>query len=88
MRRRCGGTNTPRRHIDERFAIEPDEAAVGPQQPRDQIERETFARARLSEQRGDPLPVGEGDGQLEGSEIEADVNLDHSKLATRFSAQR
>ena len=60
----------------------------GRSSPAIRLSVETLARARLSEQGGDALPVGEGDGQLEGSEIEADVNLDHSKLATRFSAQR
>ena len=59
----------------------------GRQQAGDQIDRETFARARLPEQRGDALTAGEGDGELEGAEIKADINLDHSKLATRFSAR-
>ncbi len=76
------------RNIDERLAVQPDKAAIRPQKPGDETQRQALARARLPEQGGDALPISEGDGKLEGPKIEADVNLDHSKLATRFSAQR
>ena len=86
---------TMRRHMNalrrvvQRFAVERNDAAVGPQQPGDHVDQRSLARAGRAEQAGDAALALERGFQREFAELFGDVDAQHGQFpCRRFVARR
>ena len=74
--------------VDEDPIVEHDAAAIGTQEAGDQIDRHRFAGPGAAEQSRDADVVLEGDFEIEGPELERDIDADHAKVARRLLTPR
>ena len=78
-----------RRHVDacgrvvQRFAVERDDAAVGPQQPGDHVDQRGLAGAGRAEQAGDAALAFERGFEREFAELFGDVDAQHGQFPCR-----
>ena len=78
-----------RRHVDacggviERFAVERDDAAVGPQQACDHVDQRGLAGAGRAEQAGDAALAFERGFKREFAELLGDVDAQHGQFPCR-----
>ena len=77
------------RRIVQRFAVERDDAAVGPQQAGDHVDQRGLAGAGRAEQAGDAALAFERGFQRELAELFCDVDAQHGQFpCRRFVARR
>src|SRR5262245_13198412 len=65
--------------INQNRVVERDAPAIGPGEPRDQVDGGRLAGARAAEQRRNSLVVFKGDIKMEAAERKLDVHPDHAR---------
>jgi len=76
-----GGKKDALRGIDQHAVVEDEEPRSGRASPRDQADGHGFPGARAAEQGGDAGIAREGDVEIEGAELQRDVDADHAALS-------
>ncbi len=71
------------RRVVQHFAVDGDDAAIGPQQSRDDVDQRGLAGARGAEQPGDPAFAGKRGFDREFAELSCNVDAQHAQFPCR-----